>query len=785
MKVAWVNRSFLDYRVPVYAELDRLLGGNLWVLYSREYTPVRVQRKVEAALGARAVGFEREVRLLRLGHNRTDFANEYAELLHQPGLHGKLKEIQPDVVIGEGFLRWTAAAVAYRLTAGAPLVISYERTRHTERSAQWYRALYRKAVVKVTSAVCCNGRLSRDYVNFLGMPMDRIVTGAMAADSVGLASRCRALTREDVEAVRGGVGTDGIVFLYVGQLVPRKGIRQFLQAWRTFHSSKEENRRHRLLVVGEGPLRDELDALVQGPEDHGVRLLGAVDYDEIHRYYRAADVLVMPTLEDNWSLVVPEAMACGLPVMCSCYNGCYPELIREGWNGKVFDPLDPQATASCMEWFIANAGRLQEMGRNSAKLEKEFSPARAAEAYLSACDIAMRVSAGKPLPSPRERRVAVISNCPAPYRRDFFVALGSAPGWQSKVFYCGRTRPDVAWGEFKGNAYDHEVVPGFQWRRRGGLVHVNPSLQGRLKRFGPDVVVTVGVSLESLSALRYAWRNGVPLLVWWAGTHESAKSVGRFRNGYRRWFFRRASGFLCYSRLSAKYLLDMGVPREAIEVLGNNTLDAEAFKVTVDAFRKPAAVSGPLRSLIVGQLVERKGVETVLEAAALLGDTDGFSFTILGDGPELGRLREMVVRLGLANVYFAGKKSWEDVAPFYANHDVLISVAKTDRWPQVVNEAMASGLPVLISSTSGVDTDFVRNGENGIVVPPGDTLALAESLRSLAGDRARLKRMGEAAGRTARARDRRYALERFLTAIDRAAPGPAPQVEQKVQAVDR
>jgi len=75
---------------------------------------------------------------------------------------------------------------------------------------------------------------------------------------------------------------------------------------------------------------------------------GKVDYDQIAIYYRSSDVFVIPTLQDNWSLGVPEAIACGLPVACSQYNGCHPELVTSE-NGWVFEPMDYQNTSSVIK----------------------------------------------------------------------------------------------------------------------------------------------------------------------------------------------------------------------------------------------------------------------------------------------------------------------------------------------------------------------------------------------------------------------------------------------------
>ena len=109
-------------------------------------------------------------------------------------------------------------------------------------------------------------------------------------------------------------------------------------------------------------------------------------------YYAAADAFVIPTLEDNWSLVVPEAMACGLPILCSKYNGCWPELVQEGRNGWVFDPLDEQGTTETLSTAVRCQPELATMGAESLAIVSEHSPRRAAQAILSACELALEGS---------------------------------------------------------------------------------------------------------------------------------------------------------------------------------------------------------------------------------------------------------------------------------------------------------------------------------------------------------------------------------------------------------
>lgn len=397
MKVAWVNRSFLDYRVPVYAALDRLLGLNLTVIFSERHTPARVREKIRAVLGVRAVSLAGERVLLRRGAMSGDFANTRIEVSCQPGLYREIKSCAPDVVIGEGFFQWTVAALSYRLVTGTPLVVSYERTRHTERHSQWFRTAYRKAVGQAAAAVCCNGILSKDYLLRLGIQDCRIVTGAMAADSAALRRQCENFDDRSREALRRELCASRPVFLYVGSLVQRKGVAQLLAGWELLNR-RRGHEHATLVVVGDGPERPVLEAVVRERAMNNVRFPGAVPYDDIARYYAMADVFVMPTLEDNWSLVVPEAMACGLPVICSVFNGCWPELVRVHENGVTFDPFNAENTADVLEYFVAFPGVIRPYGAASRRIEAEFSPEHAAQAIHSACSIAYNTGSRKTRP---------------------------------------------------------------------------------------------------------------------------------------------------------------------------------------------------------------------------------------------------------------------------------------------------------------------------------------------------------------------------------------------------
>ena len=81
---------------------------------------------------------------------------------------------------------------------------------------------------------------------------------------------------------------------------------------------------------------------------------------------------------------MPEAMACGLPVACSKYNGCYPELVKPE-NGWVFDPLDQDETVRMLQDIVAKKNALPQMGEASRHIAAEHTPQHAANVIFTAC----------------------------------------------------------------------------------------------------------------------------------------------------------------------------------------------------------------------------------------------------------------------------------------------------------------------------------------------------------------------------------------------------------------
>jgi len=367
-RVVYLSPTFAPYTVPVFDALYQLIGEGFTVVTLR-------QPRLEIDRAALRMGtFPRLLingtcmRLSRLGDEgqRTPLC-----FLWSPSLPLVLASLKPEVVITKNFNTWTLIP----LLMCYPTVIFWEGTRHTERTVGPWRLRLRRWTGGRAEAFVVNGALSRRYlVETVGVPADRIIEGGICAEPVPGHIRRGPRVRSD---------HDPLVYLFVGQMIGRKGVPHLLRAAHLLKARWGANARLTILLLGDGPERQQYEALAHGMGIHDqVRFLGHVPPDQVWYWYEQADVFVLPTLQDNWPLVVPEAMSMGLPVLLSKHAGSAPDLLREGDNGYSFDPEDHEDLASRLEEYLRNPQLVRKHGEYSLKLVSRYNPGRAANAIL-------------------------------------------------------------------------------------------------------------------------------------------------------------------------------------------------------------------------------------------------------------------------------------------------------------------------------------------------------------------------------------------------------------------
>jgi glycosyltransferase involved in cell wall biosynthesis len=147
-------------------------------------------------------------------------------------------------------------------------------------------------------------------------------------------------------------------------------------------------------------------------------------------------------------------------------------------------------------------------------------------------------------------------------------------------------------------------------------------------------------------------------------------------------------------------------------------------------------------ALYFGRLIDEKGVQILVEAAAKVGD---MPVKIVGDGPEAAALQTQAASLGLTNVEFLGPLWNNDLMPVLRRaRCVVVPSLWHENYPYVINQAFAVGRPVIGSRRGGI-TELVADGERGLVYDAADPDALARALRTLRDDPDLARRMGRAA----------------------------------------
>lgn len=377
MRILWLCRWFGNYRIPVYRELNRLTGGQFYMAYSKDAVSALVHKQMKDALGDNAIALENEKHFV-IGKPDSNFANSYIDIPYQSGLLSTISRVNPDVIVSDGFFQWTFAAVLK--SRGRKVCVFYERTEYVERNAPGWRTYYRKLIGRFVDGFLINGSLTRKYLDKMGFGKVPKVEGCMVADCDGLSAAVAQCGDEEKNALRRslGISSEGLTYIFIGQLVERKGIRELLDGWEEHIKSHPHDC---LIVAGQGVLEEELKA---SHSSESIKYVGQISYDIIHKYLAVADVSVMPTLEDNWSLVVPEAMACGMPVATTIYNGCHVELIEEGVNGHVFDSRDKDSIVNMLAAF--HSDDLVSMGAKSRAIISNFTPVTAAKGIYELCE---------------------------------------------------------------------------------------------------------------------------------------------------------------------------------------------------------------------------------------------------------------------------------------------------------------------------------------------------------------------------------------------------------------
>lgn len=258
-----------------------------------------------------------------------------------------------------------------------------------------------------------------------------------------------------------------------------------------------------------------------------------------------------------------------------------------------------------------------------------------------------------------------------------------------------------------------------------------PGIAEEIERGRFDAFVVPGWALRSYwQAVRACRQSGVPVLVRGDSQlgRQRRRSVRLAKEVVFPWLLRRFDGFLYVGQRNRAYLEHYGAPADRLffspHCVDNDAFAAASARARVVEPRPPAA---PRRLLFVGKLIDRKHPADLLRAATRIGNPR-IEVAFAGSG-ELGpSLRKMAAEAGVAAT-FMGFKNQSELPAVYASADVLVLPSDgLETWGLVVNEAMACGIPAVVSDAVGCGPDLIEAGRTGAVFPLADVSALAEAV---------------------------------------------------------
>jgi glycosyltransferase involved in cell wall biosynthesis len=565
-------------------------------------------------------------------------------------------------------------------------------------------------------------------------------------------------TPGDRAGARARLGIDRTAFVAVcaRRLVPRMGIDDLLSAWAAIAADLPAG--SVLLLVGDGPLRDSLQARAERPPLAGrVRILGRLSDADLIDAYRAADIAAVPTLAvEGFGLVVLEAAACGTPSIVTDVGGL-PEAIRPLDPSLVLPAADIDALATRLRAAARGALPTRTATRNYA--ERFDWPAVAARHRA----LHRRLLEGARDPRPRVvyldhvarlsgGEIALLRVLPHLHRVNAHVILAEHGPLVARLQQAGvsvEVLPIAAAAREvrKDTVRLAGAAPSAMLQTAAYVVR----LALRLRRLRPDIVHTNSLKAGVYGSLA-ANLAGVPV-VWHLRDRIADDYLPRPAVRLVRRLIRHlADGVIANSTATLQTLSD--ADRGRVHSVIPDSVEPSPYPRKADPRPTTSAMATDPRPTtfgMVGRIAPWKGQDLFLQAFAAAFPT-GEERAVLVGSPLFGEedfersLRDLGERLGL-NGRLELRGFREDVWRELAGFDVLVHASVIpEPFGQVVLEGMAAGLPVIAPDEGGPAT-LIHDGETGRLFRSRDPDALAAAMRSLRDDRCAREGLGSAARR--------------------------------------
>ncbi|MEO8891262.1 MAG: glycosyltransferase family 4 protein, partial [Coleofasciculaceae cyanobacterium] len=301
----------------------------------------------------------------------------FTQLLRQ--LYAVLSQLNPDIIVIAGYARPAMlATLLWSIRNQKPSVLLSE-TKKDDAPRSWWSEMLKKWILKHYKSALVGGQPQKRYLTELGMPAEAIFLGYNVVGNESYHPKKIKSLPLPVERP---------YFLAINRFVPKKNLLFLISAYAAYRQTTGANAWD-LVLCGEGVLRPQIEQKIAELDlKNVVHLPGFLQQDELLPYFAHAKCFIHASIQEQWGLVVNEAMAAGLPVLVSNRCGCFEDLVIEGVNSFGFDPDNSQQLIDLMLKVSSGKTDLAKISHAALEHIQKFSPDYFAQGLIQAVEYA-------------------------------------------------------------------------------------------------------------------------------------------------------------------------------------------------------------------------------------------------------------------------------------------------------------------------------------------------------------------------------------------------------------
>ncbi|MBL7960942.1 glycosyltransferase family 4 protein [bacterium] len=358
MKIVIVTNIPSPYRIPLFNQIHENFKSRNWKLHVIFLTKSYKRRKWKVD----ETDFHFDFEYLKDWH--ISLGEGFSSLALS--LLKSFRSIQPDLIIVAGFSMASLWTLIYAKMFHIPFLIWSGETIAEDRMRSRFRSLrniLRYTLIQSAAAFVAYGTEAKKYLLKWKTKPENIFIGINTVDTEFISKRVKEL-RLQKQAFLTANRLPLLNILFIGYLEKRKGVHFILEAVEKIQK-EDLSLCFGTHIVGSGPEEGNLRNIVEANKLRDVNFWGFKQKEEIPEFLAFSDLLIFSSIQELYGLVPIEAMAAGVPVLCSVHAGCTIDLVKHNVNGLVIDPVNTDKLKENIIFCLRKPEFLSTLARNA------------------------------------------------------------------------------------------------------------------------------------------------------------------------------------------------------------------------------------------------------------------------------------------------------------------------------------------------------------------------------------------------------------------------------------